>query len=134
MVILNTLDKEVINKIKKFIDKYDKSKNELELSLFQKTDLLTLERFNNLNSVLNIITSKNDKYKFSNSTQLDIILSCKTKENVLEKDKKDKKDKKENVLENYRITIDNIDTINDYIKMFSKKRNELIFSTLDEIC
>ena len=124
MVILNTLDKEVINKIKKFIDKYDKSKNELELSLFQKTDLLTLERFNNLNSVLNIITSKNDKYKFSNSTQLDIILSCKTKENVLEKDKK------ENVLENYRITIDNIDTINDYIKMFSKKRNELIFSTL----
>jgi len=130
MVILNTLDKEVINKIKKFIDKYDKSKNELELSLFQKTDLLTLERFNNLNSVLNIITSKNDKYKFSNSTQLDIILSCKTKENVLEKDKKDKKDKKENVLENYRITIDNIDTINDYIKMFSKKRNELIFSTL----
>jgi regulator of sigma D len=115
MVILNTLDKEVIDKIKKFIDKYDKNKNELELSLFQKTDLLTLERFNNLNSVLNIITSKNDKYKFSNSTQLDIILSCKTKENVLE---------------NYRITIDNIDTINDYIKMFSKKRNELIFSTL----
>jgi SAM-dependent methyltransferase len=124
MVILDTLDKEVIDKIKKFIDKYDKNKNELELSLFQKTDLLTLERFNNLNSVLNIITSKNDKYKFSNSTQLDIILSCKTKENVLEKDKK------ENVLENYRITIDNIDTINDYIKMFSKKRNELIFSTL----
>ena len=115
MVILNTLDKEVIDKIKKFIDKYDKNKNELELSLFQKTDLLTLERFNNLNSVLNIITSKNNKYKFSNSTQLDIILSCKTKENVLE---------------NYRITIDNIDTINDYIKMFSKKRNELIFSTL----
>ena len=115
MVILNTLDKEVIDKIKKFIDKYDKNKNELELSLFQKTDLLTLERFNNLNSVLNIITSKNDKYKFSNSTQLDIILRCKTKENVLE---------------NYRITIDNIDTINDYIKMFSKKRNELIFSTL----
>ena len=61
MVILDTLDKEVIDKIKKFIDKYDKSKNELELSLFQKTDLLTLERFNNLNSVLNIITSKNDK-------------------------------------------------------------------------
>lgn len=115
MVILNTLDKEVIDKIKKFIDKYDKNKNELELSLFQKTDLLTLERFNNLNSVLNIITSKNNKYKFSNSTQLDIILSCKTKENVLE---------------NYRITIDNIDTINYYIKMFSKKRNELIFSTL----
>ena len=115
MVILDTLEKEVIDKIKKFIDKYDKSKNELELSLFQKTDLLTLERFNNLNSVLNIITSKNDKYKFSNSTQLDIILSCKTKDNVLE---------------NYRITVDNVDTINDYIKMFSKKRNELIFSTL----
>lgn len=115
MVILDTLDKEVINKIKKFIDKYDKNKNELELSLFQKTDLLTLERFNNLNSVLNIITSKNDKYKFGNYTQLDVILSCKTKDNVLE---------------NYRITIDNIDTINDYIKMFSKKKNELIFSTL----
>ena len=119
MVLIETLKENIKDKIVSFIKEFDKQNNEFEISFFQKSDLLTLERFNNLNNVLNIVTKKNDnKHKLITNSSLDIILSYKTKKDILE---------------NYRITINGIEKINEYLQMLGTKKNELIFSTLMKI-
>ena len=116
MVLIETLKENIKDKIVSFIKEFDKQNNEFEISFFQKSDLLTLERFNNLNNVLNIVTKKNDnKHKLITNSSLDIILSYKTKKDILE---------------NYRITINGIEKINEYLQMLGTKKNELIFAVL----
>lgn len=112
MSILENIQKEEKDKIVSFIDDYNKKTNEFEISFFQNSSLLTLERFNNLNSVLNIISKNKNVVQ---NTTLDVILSKKNENDVLE---------------NYRITITGLDKINEYIQMFGLKKNELIYSTL----
>ena len=119
MVLIESLKENIKDKIVSFIKEFDKQNNEFEISFFQKSDLLTLDRFNNLNNVLNIVTKKNDnKHKLITNSALDIILSYKTKKDILE---------------NYRITINGIEKINEYLQMLGTKKNEVIFSTLMKI-
>ncbi len=93
MVLIETLKENIKDKIVSFIKEFDKQNNEFEISFFQKSDLLTLERFNNLNNVLNIVTKKNDnKHKLITNSSLDIILSYKTKKEILEKERLAKKE------------------------------------------
>ena len=60
MTMVGNITEDNINKIKKFIHDYDDKINELEISFFQNSSLLTYARYNNLISVLDIITKKND--------------------------------------------------------------------------
>jgi hypothetical protein len=67
MKIIDLVSKENVTKINNLVKKYSKG-NEFEVSVMSNKEtsehLLTLERFNNLNSVLSIITKKNDpKYE-----------------------------------------------------------------------
>jgi SAM-dependent methyltransferase len=112
------LNKEYNNKIDDFINKYDSSKNELEISFFSNEELskklISDEKINNLNVILSSITHKNNKkYETKHETSLDIILSI-----------------HDNNLTNYRLTIMGITKINDYLKLLNKRKNELIFSLL----
>ena len=104
------------SKIDKLIESYDKKTNEFEISFFSSNEtsneLLSMERFDNLNIVLKNLCDKN-KFDMENNTMLDIILSV----------------KKDNLV-NYRITINGIEKINEYLKMLSLKKNELIFTSL----
>ena len=103
MTILESLDDNNIDKIKSFIKNYDNKKNELEISFFQNSSLLTLSRFNNLISVLDNVTKKNDeKYSMKKTTELDIIFSL----------KEDKLN-----FTNYRITISTLEKINEYMEI-----------------
>jgi hypothetical protein len=116
MTILENLDEENINKIKDFIKKYDDKRNEFEISFFQNSSLLTLSRFNNLISVLDIITKKNEeKFLMKKTTDLDIIFSL-------------KEDTKNFI--NYRITISKLEKINEYMEMLHDRKNHLVFSIL----
>ena len=115
MVIKETLSNEDIANLNDFIKQYN-SKNEMEISFFQKSDFLSMDRFNKLNNVLHIITKNNKKeYTMTTETMLDVIFSYKNEENVLI---------------NYRITITGLDKINEYIQMLGEKKNEVIFSAL----
>lgn len=115
--IIDTISTSEKNKIKKLIDEY-KENNEFEVSLFSNkktsSELLTLERFNNLHSTFHKITSKNeDKYKTNKIISLDISLTIETP-----------------VMTNYRITILGLEKINEYMQMMYGKKNHLIFKTL----
>jgi hypothetical protein len=115
--IIDTISTSEKDKIKKLIDEY-KENNEFEISLFSNkktsSELLTLERFNNLHSTLYKISSKNEeKYKPNKYISLDIIFTVEVP-----------------VMTNYRITITGIDKINEYMQMMYGKKSHLIFKTL----
>ena len=116
MTILETLEDNNIEKVKSFIKKYDDTKNEFEISFFQNSPLLTLSRFNNLISVLDNVTKKNDvKYGMKKTIDLDIIFSLKDDTNNFT---------------NYRITISSLEKINEYMEMLHDRKNHLVFSIL----
>ena len=79
MKIIDLLTNDEMNKLNNLIDTYKKG-NELEISFFSNSDLLTLEKFNQLNSILSIITEK-EKYKKEVEHSLDIMLNIKQKDN-----------------------------------------------------
>ena len=117
MSIIDLILKSDKENIQKLITDYDKDINEFEIALFGRWDtskLLTSERFNNLQSILNKITLKNEeKYQMTHILTLDIILSVSLP-----------------VMTNYRITIEGIELINQYLNLLSNKKNSLIFKTL----
>ena len=122
MKIIELLTKEQNSNINELINKYGKN-NEFEVSLFSNKEtssyLLTLEKFNNLNSVLNIVSSKNeDKYKPIQEKNLDIIMSI--RDNKFETKK----------ITNYRISIIGLDKINKFMEMLHIRKNHLVFSVL----
>jgi SAM-dependent methyltransferase len=116
MKIIDLLTNDEMNKLNNLIDTYKKG-NELEISFFSNSDLLTLEKFNQLNSILSIITEK-EKYKKEVEHSLDIMLNIKQKDN------------KNDVLTVYRISITGLDKINEYMSMLHSRKNHLIFSVL----
>lgn len=121
MKIKDLITADEANKIKKLIQEFGKN-SELEVSLFSNKEtsshLLTLERFNNLHSVLSIITSKNDdKLKTTTEQSLDVIFGIKPKENS-------------KTMINYRIQITDINKINEYMGMLHMRKNHLVFGVL----
>jgi SAM-dependent methyltransferase len=121
MKIIDLLRPDELDNINKLIKSYDKN-DEFEVSLFSNKEtsmnLLTLERFNNLNSILSIITSKNEeKYKKITTQILDINMTIRNLDN------------KENMIV-YRLSIDNLDKINEYMNMLHMRRNHLVFTVL----
>jgi SAM-dependent methyltransferase len=124
MKIINLLTKNQIDDINKLLKSYNKKPNssdEFEISLFSNREtsnhLLTLEKFNNLNSILSIITSKNEeKYKKHTSQELDVNMTVRNLE--------------DNKLIVYRITINELNKINEYMKMLHMRKNHLVFSVL----
>ena len=121
MKIIDLLRSEELDGINKLIKNYDKN-DEFEVSLFSNKEtsmnLLTLERFNNLNSILSIITSKNEeKYKKITTQILDINMTIRDLGN------------KDNLVV-YRLSIDNLDKINEYMNMLHMRRNHLVFTVL----
>jgi hypothetical protein len=114
MKLIDLLSKEEKNNIQGLIDNYDKN-SEFEVSMFSNKETsnqyLSLERFTNLISVLNKVSKKSQK-----TSELDVIFSLKTENN-----------KK---MTNYRITIDTIEKINEYMSMLHQRKNHLVFSVL----
>jgi SAM-dependent methyltransferase len=122
MKIIELLTKEQDSLIDKLIKSYSKN-NEFEVSVFSSketsSEQLTLERFNNLNSVLSVVTKKNqEKYAKKEETLLDI--------NMMVGDKTMEEDSKTN----YRISINNLDKINEYMSMMHMRKNHLVFGVL----
>lgn len=125
MKIIDLLSKDQESNINKLIKSYGKN-SEFEVSVFSNketsNELLTLEKFNNLNSILSIVTQKNEsKYTKIEMTLLDVILSTndKTDTNLS--------------LTNYRITIDDLSKINEYMSMLHMRKNHLVFGVLSRI-
>ena len=105
------------SKIQDLIDKHNTT-NEFEVSLFSSIEtsesLLTMEKFDNLISILTIIGEReNVKPVYENT--LDISLSIKSQ--------------KTNFIA-YRITIYDIEQINEYLEMLHQRKNSLVFSVL----
>jgi hypothetical protein len=122
MKIIDLLTPNQLKEINNLINAYKKG-DEFEVSLFSNKEtsnnLLTLEKFNNLNSILSKITKDNDeKYKMKKSEVLDIILSIKDSEVETKK------------IINYRISIEGIESINKYMSMLHSRKNHLVFSVL----
>lgn len=115
MKIIDLLTNDERNRLNKLVDSYKKG-DELEVSFFNNSDLLTLEKFNQLSSILSIISEK-EKYKRESEHTLDIMLSIKPKED-------------NNTLTVYRITIAGLSKINEYMSMLHSRKNHLIFSLL----
>ena len=69
--IIDLLSKEETTKLDNLVKKYDNKINEFEVSFFGSknigNNMLTLDKFNQLNSVLSIITEKNEE-KFDGKT------------------------------------------------------------------
>ena len=110
------------NNIKKLIQDYGKN-NEFEVSFFSNKEtsshLLSLEKFNHLNSVLSLITSKNDiNLQKKTEQSLDIIFAVKPKEQPSMS------------IVNYRIQISTIDKINEYMSMLHMRKNHLVVGVL----
>lgn len=121
MKIKDLITPDEANKIKKLIQDFGKN-SELEVSLFSNKEtsshLLTLERFNNLHSVLSIVTKKNDdKLKTITEQSLDVIFGIKPKENS-------------KTMINYRIQITDIQKINEYMSMLHMRKNHLVIGVL----
>ena len=122
MKIIELLTQNQKKDIDDLIKKYNKN-NEFEISLFSNKEtsshLLTLEKFNKLNSILSIITKKNKKeHESIKTTELDIILSV--KDDIINTTK----------ITNYRITISESEKINEYMSMLHMRKNHLVFSVL----
>jgi hypothetical protein len=121
MKIIDLLTKEQESSINNLIKSYGKN-SEFEVSVFSNketsNELLTLEKFNNLNSILSIVTQKNEaKYNKIELTLLDVILSLNDK-------------KVDTSFVNYRITIDDLAKINEYMSMLHMRKNHLVFGVL----
>jgi hypothetical protein len=121
MKIKDLITPDEANKIKKLIQEFGKN-SELEVSLFSNKEtsshLLTLERFNQLHSVLSIITAKNnDKLKTTTEQSLDVIFGIKPNE-------------KSKTMINYRIQITDINKINEYMGMLHMRKNHLVVGVL----
>jgi hypothetical protein len=122
MKIIDLLTEQQYKDINKLIKSYGKD-NEFEVSIFSNketsNDLLTLEKFNNLNSILSIVTKKNEeKYQKKEQILLDIIMSLHDKS------------KYDSDIINYRITIDDLSKINEYMSMLHMRKNHLAFRVL----
>ncbi len=123
MKIIELLTEEQLSDINKLIKSYSNN-NEFEISVFSNketsNELLTLEKFNNLNSILTILSSKNkeEKYQKKEETILDVIMSM--------RDPQNQNDSKIN----YRISIDNLEKINEYMSMLHLRKNHLVFGVL----
>lgn len=119
--IQDLISKEQISKIDDIVKKYKTGVNELEISIFGDKDsskLLTLEKFNNLHSIL----AKVSKSEPKSTNTLDIILN----ENIPDYDNID-------VLETYRLSINGLDAINTYMQMLHKNKDHLVFSVLTSL-
>lgn len=123
MKIIELLTNQEKDRIRELISSYGPT-NEFEASLFSNretsSNLLTLEKFNNLNSVLAKITEKNEeKYKSKSVQMLDIIFSIHNRNGVPEES-----------ITNYRITIVGLEMINKYLSMLHMRKNHLVISVL----
>ena len=117
--LLTPIQSENINKL---IKSYGPN-SEFEVSLFSNKEtsshLLTLERFNDLNSVLSKITVKNEpQYQTIKTQVLDVIMSIRDSEDNTTK------------ITNYRISIDGLETINKYMSMLHGRKNHLVIGVL----
>jgi hypothetical protein len=114
MKLIELLSKEERNNIETLIKEYGKN-DEFEVSMFSNKETsnqyLTLERFTNLISVMTKVSKKNIK-----TTELDVIFSLKSEEMKKKK--------------NYRITIESMEKINEYMSMLHQRKNHLVFSVL----
>lgn len=122
MKIIELLTPNQLTNINELIKSYGKN-NEFEVSLFSNKEtsshLLTLEKFNNLNSILTKVTSKNEpKYASKKTEVLDVIMSIRDSESNTKK------------ITNYRISIEGLDSINKYMSMLHVRKNHLVFSVL----
>ncbi len=122
MKIIDLLTQEQTTNINNLVKSYGKN-HEFEVSLFSNketsSNLLTLEKFNDLNSVLSKITSKNELKYHSKKTQiLDVIMSIKDSNVDTKK------------ITNYRISIDGLETINKYMGMLHGRKNHLVIGVL----
>jgi hypothetical protein len=122
MKIKDLITPDEANNIKKLIQDYGKN-NEFEVSFFSNREtsshLLSLERFNHLNSVLSIITAKNEE-KLQKITQpsLDIIFAVRPKTQPSDS------------IVNYRIQVSSMDKINEYMSMLHMRKNHLVVGVL----
>jgi hypothetical protein len=122
MKIKDLLTKDETNNILQMIKSYGKN-DEFEVGMFSSKEtssqLLSLERFNHLNSVLSIITKSNDKSLESTSEQsLDIIFALRPKTQPA------------NSIVNYRIQISSMEKINEYMSMLHMRKNHLVIGVL----
>jgi len=122
MKIIDLLTPDQLSNINELIKSYGKN-NEFEVSLFSNKEtsshLLTLEKFNNLNSIFTKITAKNDtKYQSKKTQVLDVIMSIKDSDTDTKK------------ITNYRISIEGLETINKYMSMLHVRKNHLVISVL----
>jgi hypothetical protein len=123
MNIIELLTKDESTNLNKLIKDYNNKINEFEVSFFSSKDtgshFLTLDKFNQLNSVLSKITEKNEeKYQKKSGVSLDIIMHM--------------KELQENAGStiNYRISITDINKINEYMGMLHMRKNHLVFGIL----
>lgn len=112
--IIDLLSKEEALKLNNLVKKYDNKINEFEVSFFSSKNIgnnfLTLDKFNQLNSVLSIITEKNEeKYKKKSEISLDIIMRLKEFE-------------KTGKSINYRVSINDLSKINEYLSMLHMRK------------
>lgn len=122
MKIIDTLTQNQQENINKLVKSYGNN-NEFEVSIFSNKEtsshLLTLEKFNDLNSVLSKITNKNEeKYKTIKTQDLDVIMSVR---DSLTDTKK---------IINYRASIKGLENINKYMSMLHGRKNHLVFGVL----
>ena len=120
MKIIDLLTQNQLSNINNLVKSYGKN-NEFEVSLFSNREtsshLLTLEKFNGLNSVLTKITSKNAPELQTKKTQiLDVIMSI--------------RDNVKNTITNYRVSIEGLEAINKYMSMLHVRKNHLVMSVL----
>lgn len=122
MKIIDLLTPNQTENINKLVKSYG-TNNEFEASIFSNKEtsshLLTLEKFNDLNSVLSKITSKNEtKYQTEKTQVLDVIMSIKDSNVDTKK------------ITNYRISIEGLETINKYMSMLHGRKNHLVIGVL----
>lgn len=125
MKIIDLLCKSELDSIDKLVQNYVKD-DEFEVSILStkdaKTNLLTLEKFNNLTNILSIVTQKNEEqYKKINEVTLDIIFVIKNLPNV---------DTSTTDIETYRITITGLEKINELMIRYHDLKNHLIFTSV----
>lgn len=122
MKIIDLLTPIQSDNINKLIKSYG-TNNEFEVSVFSNKEtsshLLTLEKFNDLNSVLSKITTKNKPEYATEKTQiLDVIMSTRDSNVDVKK------------ITNYRISIEGLETINKYMSMLHGRKNHLVIGVL----
>lgn len=114
-VSLNIFQKDLENKIKKICSNI-KPNSELEVTFGNKYKPISLKKFHNLVKYLNV-RMKRDKFKLVHNTTLDIIYNYDQKTNST-----------------YRITVSDIDKINNFIQSNNLLKNHTIFSKQVRTC